>query len=65
MPELTDDLPFAADAALAALEAERASREDQLEHLRQTCPGSRAIRILESYLGEIEQEIRMRGLIGA
>ena len=60
-----DALPFAADAALAALEAERAAREDQLEHIRETYPDSRAIRVLEDYLGEIDQEIAARSLIGA
>jgi hypothetical protein len=63
--ELTDDRPFAADAALADLEAERASREDQLAHIREAYPGSRAIHVLEDYLGEIEQEIADRSLIGA
>jgi len=60
-----DDRPFAADAALADLEAERATRENQLEHIREAHPESRAIRVLENYLGEIDQEIAARSLIGA
>jgi hypothetical protein len=60
-----DALPFAADAALADLEAERATREDQLDHIRAAFPGSRAIRVLTNYLAEIEQEIAARSLIGA
>jgi len=60
-----DALPFAADATLAALEAERATREDQLDHIRAAFPGSRAIRVLTNYLAEIDKEIAARGLIGA
>jgi hypothetical protein len=59
-----DDLPFAV-GTLADLEAERAAREDQLEHIRAAYPDSRAIRVLTNYLAEIDQEIAARGLIGA
>ncbi len=51
-----DHLPFAA-GTLADLEAERAAREDQLEHIRVAYPDSRAIRVLANYLAEIDQEI--------
>lgn len=59
-----DEPPFAA-STLADLEAERATREDQLAHLRDACPGSRAIRVLEDRLAELAEEIRARGQMGA
>ena len=59
-----DELPFAA-STLADLETERATREDQLAHLRDAHPGSQAIRVLENYLAELAEEIRARGQMGA
>jgi hypothetical protein len=54
-----------ADMSLPELEAERAMREDELDHMRAAYPDSQAVRILADHLGDLAAEIASRGLIGA
>jgi hypothetical protein len=64
MSTLTDRDSRLASMSLADLEAERVTREDELDHFRDEYPGSQAIGILERHLGDVAAEIASRGLIG-